>query len=134
MDPRVLQKCLVFLFLQLTQSSGDDLHMKEFVKKQWVQPALTMIPLIASTIFYFTGKTHILIASVIFLFLLVAFLPECKKRENLWMFVFSSVSLLPANNRFSVLISQWVAEELCWDSTFMQIIVLLIALRIPFCM
>lgn len=108
--------------------------MKEFVKKQWVQPALTMIPLFVSTIFYFTGTTYILIGSVILLFLLVAFLPVCEKRENLWMFVFSSVSLLPANIRFSVLISHWAEEELYWDSTFMQIIVLLIALHILFCM
>lgn len=108
--------------------------MKEFVKKQWVQPALTMIPLFVSTIFYFTGTTYILIGSVVLLFLLVAFLPVCEKRENLWMFVFSSVSLLPANIRFSVLISQWAEEELYWDSTFMRIIVLLITLHILFCM
>ncbi len=108
--------------------------MKEFVKKQWVQPALTMIPLFVSTILYFTGTTYILIGSVVLLFLLVAFLPVCEKRENLWMFVFSSVSLLPANIRFSVLISQWAEEELYWDSTFMQIIVLLITLHILFCM
>lgn len=108
--------------------------MKEFVKKQWAQPALIMIPLIASTIFCFTGKTYILIGSVILLFLLVAFLPVCEKRENLWMFVFSSISLLPANIRFSVLISQWAEEELYWDSTFMKIIILLIALHVLFCM
>ncbi len=108
--------------------------MKEFVKKQWVQPALTMIPLFVSTIFYFTGTTYILIGSVILLFLLVAFLPVCEKRENLWMFVFSSVSLLPANIRFSVLISHWAEEELCWNSAFMKIILFLIALHILFCM
>lgn len=108
--------------------------MKEFVKKQWVQPALTMIPLFVSTIFYFTGTTYILIGSVILLFLLVAFLPVCEKRENLWMFVFSSVSLLPANIRFSVLISHWTEEELYWDSAFMKIILFLIALHILFCM
>lgn len=108
--------------------------MKEFVKKQWVQPALAMIPLFVSTISYFTGTTYILIGSVVLLFLLVAFLPVCEKRENLWMFVFSSVSLLPANIRFSVLISQWAEEELYWDSTFMRIIVLLITLHILFCM
>ena len=93
--------------------------MKEFVKKQWV---------------YFTGTTYILIGSVILLFLLVAFLPVCEKRENLWMFVFSSVSLLPANIRFSVLISHWAEEELYWDSAFMKIILFLIALHILFCM
>lgn len=108
--------------------------MKEFVKKQWVQPALTMIPLFVSTIFYFTGTTYILIGSVILLFLLVAFLPVCEKRENLWMFVFSSVSLLPPNIRFSVLISHWAEEELYWDSAFMKIILFLIALHILFCM
>lgn len=108
--------------------------MKEFVKKQWVQPALTMIPLFVSTIFYFTGTTYILIGSVILLFLLVAFLPVCEKRENLWMFVFSSVSLLPANIRFSVLISHWAEEELYWDSAFMKIVLFLIALHILFCM
>lgn len=107
--------------------------MKEFVKKQWVQPALTMIPLIVSTIYYFTSKTYMLFASVISLFLLVAFLPVCEKRENLWMFVFSSVSLLPANIRFSVLISQWAENELYLDSAFMKIILFLIALHILFC-
>lgn len=108
--------------------------MKEFVKKQWVQPALAVIPLIVSAIYYFTGKTYMLIISVISLFLLVAFLPVCEKRENLWMFVFSSVSLLPANIRFSILISQWAEEELYWDSTFMKIIIFFIALHILFCM
>ncbi len=108
--------------------------MKEFVKKQWFQPVLTLIPLIVSTIFYFIGKTYMLIGSVIFLFLLVAFLPVCEKRENLWMFVFSSISLLPANIRFSVLILQWAEEELYWDSAFMKIIIFLIALHILFCM
>lgn len=107
--------------------------MKEFVKKQWVQPVLTMIPLIVSTIYYFTGKTYVLIISVISLFLLVAFLPVCEKRENLWMFVFSSVSLLPANIRFSVLVSQWSEKELYLDSAFMKIMIFLIALHILFC-
>lgn len=108
--------------------------MKEFVKKQWVQPALTMIPLIISILFYFTGKPYMLITSVIFLLLLVAFLPVCEKRENLWMFVFSSVSLLPANIRFSVLVSHWAEKILYWDSAFMKIIVFLLALHILFCM
>ncbi len=108
--------------------------MSGFEKKQWIQPALMMIPLIVSTIYYYTGNTYVLIISIISLFGLVAFLPVCKKRENLWMFVFSSVSLLPANIRFSVLISQWAKEELYWESTFMKIIILLIALHIFFCM
>lgn len=108
--------------------------MRVFVKKQWIQPALTLIPLIASTFYYFTGKNYMLIISVISLFLLVAFLPVCEKRENLWMFVFSSVSLLPANIRFSVLISKWAEEELYWDSAFMKIIITLLALHILFCM
>ena len=108
--------------------------MRVFVKKQWIQPSLTMIPLIVSTFYYFTGKTYMLIISVISLYLLVAFLPICEKRENLWMFVFSSVSLLPANIRFSSLISQWTEEELYWDSAFMKIIIALLALHILFCM
>lgn len=108
--------------------------MNGFVKKQWIQPALTMIPLIVSTIYCFTGKTYVLIVSVIFLFILVAFLPVCEKRENLWMFVFSSVSLFPANISFSVLISQWAENRLYLDSVFMKTIVFLIALHILFCM
>lgn len=108
--------------------------MNGFVKKQWIQPALTMIPLIVSTIYCFTGKAFIMIVSVISLFILVAFLPVCEKRENLWMFVFSSVSLFPANIRFSVLISQWAENRLYLDSVFMKTIVLLIALHILFCM
>lgn len=92
-----------------------------------------MIPLTVSIIFFYTGKTYILLISVITLFLLIAFLPICKKRENLWMFVFSSISLLPANIKFSVLISQWAEEELYRDSTFMKIIILLTALHIFFC-
>ncbi len=108
--------------------------MKGFVKKQWIQPALTMIPLIVSTIFCFTGKTYMLIVSVISLFVLVAFLPVCEKRENLWMFVFSSVSLLPANIRFSVLVSQWAEKELYSGSAFLKTIIFLIALHILFCM
>lgn len=83
---------------------------------------------------FYTGKTYILLISVITLFLLIAFLPICKKRENLWMFVFSSISLLPANIKFSVPISQWAEEELYWDSAFMKIILFLIALHILFCM
>jgi len=108
--------------------------MKEFVKKQWVQLTLTMIPLIVSILFYFTSKTYMLLISVIFLLLLVAFLPVCEKRENLWMFVFSSVSLLPANIRFSVLVSQWAEKELYLNSSFVKIIVFLLALHILFCM
>lgn len=108
--------------------------MNGFVKKQWVQPALTMIPLIVSTMYCFTGKIYVLIFSVISLFILVAFLPVCEKRENLWMFVFSSVSLFPANIRFSVLISQWAENGLYLDSVFMKTIVFLIALHILFCM
>lgn len=108
--------------------------MNGFVKKQWIQPALTMIPLIVSTIYCFTGKTYVLIVSVISLFILVAFLPVCEKRENLWMFVFSSVSLFPTNISFSVLISQWAENRLYLDSVFMKTIVFLIALHILFCM
>ncbi len=108
--------------------------MNGFVKKQWIQPALTMIPLIVSTIYCFTGKVFVMIVSLISLFILVAFLPVCEKRENLWMFVFSSVSLFPANIRFSVLISQWAKNELYLDSVIMKTIVFLIALHIIFCM
>ena len=108
--------------------------MNGFVKKQWIQPALTMIPLIVSTIYCFTGKAYVMIVSVISLFILVAFLPVCEKRENLWMFVFSSVSLFPANIKFSVLISQWAENGLYLDSVFMKTIVFLIALHILFCM
>lgn len=108
--------------------------MNGFVKKQWIQPVLTMIPLIVSTIYCITGKTYVLIVSVISLFILVAFLPVCEKRENLWMFVFSSVSIFPANIRFSVLISQWAENGLYLDSVFMKTIVFLIALHILFCM
>ena len=108
--------------------------MNGFVKKQWIQPALTMIPLIVSTIYCFTGKAYVMIVSVISLFILVAFLPVCEKRENLWMFVFSSVSLFPANIKFSVLISQWAGNGLYLDSVFMKTIVFLIALHILFCM
>lgn len=107
--------------------------MNGFVKKQWIQPALTMIPLIVSTMYCFTGKIYVLIFSVISLFILVAFLPVCEKRENLWMFVFSSVSLFPANIRFSVLISQWAENGLYLDSVFKKTIVFLIALHILFC-
>ena len=108
--------------------------MKAYIKKQWVQPVLTTIPLLISTIYCFTGKTYMLITSVILLFLLVAFLPICEKRENLWMFVFSSVSLLPANIRFAVPVSQWAEEALYRDSAFMKIMIFLIALHILFCM
>lgn len=108
--------------------------MKDLLNNRWVQPLFVFFPLIPSAIFFFAGIPLFLIASFVLLFVLVAFLPVCERRENLWMFVFSSVSLLPANIRFSFLISQWAEEELYWDSAFIKIIIFLIALHILFCM
>lgn len=108
--------------------------MKDLLNNRWVQPLFVFFPLIPSAIFFFAWNPLFLIASFVLLFVLVVFLPVCEKRENLWMFVFSSLSLLPANIRFSVLISHWAEEELYWDSAFMKIILFLIALHILFCM
>lgn len=61
-------------------------HINE--KKQWAQLVFVLIPLTLSLVFYYFDNILILTAAVLSLFLLVSILPVCKKRENLWMFIF----------------------------------------------
>lgn len=107
--------------------------MKNLINKQWIQPAFVLIPLIISAIYCFTNSGFALATVVISLFLLVGFLPVCKKRENLWMFVFSGISLFPANISTAFFAAQWLEDELYTDSLFLKIIIVLIAIHILFC-
>lgn len=108
--------------------------MKNLLNNRWFQLTFVAVPLIISILYYFTDKGFVLPAVVISLFLLVGLLPLCKKRENLWMFVFSTVSLLPVNIRVSISVSQWMEDELYMDSPFLKVIIILIAFHVLFCL
>lgn len=108
--------------------------MKNLLNNRWFQLTFVAVPLIISILYYFTDKGFVLPAVVISLFLLVSLLPLCKKRENLWMFVFSTVSLLPVNIRVSISVSQWMEDELYMDSPFLKVIIILIAFHVLFCL
>ena len=89
-------------------------HINE--KKQWAQLVFVLIPLTLSLVFYYFDNILILTAAVLSLFLLVSILPVCKKRENLWMFIFSGISLFPANIRSALLLFDRLKDEIYMDS------------------
>lgn len=107
--------------------------MKYMNRKQWGQFAFVLIPLLFSIIFCFINNGFIFAAAIIFLFLIVGILPVCKMRENLWMFVFSSISLFPANISLALLTSHWLENEMYVDTNFLKITIILIVLHILFC-
>lgn len=108
--------------------------MKRLLNNQWIQPAFVIIPLIFSIINYYTGSVIAVIAAVISLFLLVALLPVCRLRQNLWMFVFSAVALIPSNIRYSSLLLQVVNEYVfSLETSVVRITGVLILFHALFC-
>lgn len=106
-------------------------HINE--KKQWAQLVFVLIPLTLSLVFYYFDNILILTAAVLSLFLLVSILPVCKKRENLWMFIFSGISLFPANIRSALLLFDRLKDEIYMDSGFLKVTAVLFLLHILFC-
>ena len=107
--------------------------MKNINTNQWLQFAFVLIPLILSIVFCFINNGFVLAAAVLSLFLLVGLLPVCKKRENLWMFLFSAISLLPVNIYLALWAYQWLAFELYDDSRLFLIANSLLILHMAFC-
>ena len=107
--------------------------MKRTSKSRWLQPAFLLIPFLLSVCFYRTGSWPALAAAVGFLFLLVAILPVCRKHENLWMFLFSSIGLLPANIRIALLSTYWIMDAIFIDTTFFCVTCFLVILHVLFC-
>lgn len=56
-----------------------------------------IIPLALTVAGAVKGSFVIMALSIPVLFLLVALLPFCKKRENLWMFIYGIITLIPVN-------------------------------------
>lgn len=51
------------------------------------------------------------VISIIFVFLFVFLAPISKKKENFWMFVISTITLLPANIKIAVLAYSYISES-----------------------
>jgi len=51
------------------------------------------------------------VISIIFVFLFVFLAPIAKKNENFWMFVISTITLLPANIKIAVLAYSYISES-----------------------
>lgn len=51
------------------------------------------------------------VISIIFVFLFVFLAPIVKKKENFWMFVISTITLLPANIKIAVLAYSYISES-----------------------
>ena len=51
------------------------------------------------------------VISIIFVFLFVFFALIAKKKENFWMFVISTITLLPANIKIAVLAYSYISES-----------------------
>lgn len=51
------------------------------------------------------------VISIIFMFLFVFLAPIAKKKENFWMFVISTITLLPANIKIAVLAYSYISES-----------------------
>lgn len=51
------------------------------------------------------------VISIIFVFLFVFLAPIAKKKENFWMFVISTITLLPANIKIAVLAYSYISES-----------------------
>lgn len=51
------------------------------------------------------------VISIIFVFLFVFLAPIAKKEENFWMFVISTITLLPANIKIAVLAYSYISES-----------------------
>lgn len=100
--------------------------------KQWIQLTLIIIPLLVSIALLFNIGISLSV-TIIFLFLFVGFLPVCKKRENLWMFVLSSILLLPTNIKATTNISQWLEMGLNMDLSIIKILICCMFLHIIIC-
>lgn len=53
----------------------------------------------------------LVVISIIFVFLFVFLAPIAKKKENFWMFVISTITLLPANIKIAVLAYSYISES-----------------------
>ena len=51
------------------------------------------------------------VISIIFVFLFVFLAQIAKKKENFWMFVISTITLLPANIKIAVLACSYISES-----------------------
>ena len=73
------------------------------------------------------------VASVLTLIILVLLLPVCRKRENLWMFVMASITLLPINIRVGMAAAETAVDYLS-ETTFLYICTLLLTISIVYCL
>lgn len=55
------------------------------------------IPLFFTVAGACSGSVILMAVGVLLLFALVALLPVCRKRENLWMFSFAAITMIPVN-------------------------------------
>ena len=73
------------------------------------------------------------VLSVLTLILLILLLPVCRKRENLWMFVMASITLLPINIRVGMVAAETAVKFLS-ETKFLYICALLLTISIVYCL
>ncbi len=83
-------------------------------KNDVLQLAAGLVPVAFSVAFLFVHKWELLLLCAISLFLPVAFLPLCRHRENLYMFIFVAAAGCPVN----VWASLWLVTEGIFDSDY----------------
>ena len=72
--------------------------------------AFALLPLALSTAGALRDSPLLMALTVPLLFVMVGVLPFCRKRENLYMFVYASVALIPVNIRLSALPSDVLSD------------------------
>lgn len=89
------------------------------LKKKNFWALFFLIPPFFSAACVITERLWLIIPCIISLFLLVALVPPCRKRENLWMFV----GLVPASAPINFVLSGYYSTEFMdTSSTFPQLL------------
>lgn len=65
--------------------------------KKYIPVSLSLVPLFVSSLGAVLRSVPLMILSVLLLFVMVHVLPFCKKRENIYMFIYCAVTVIPIN-------------------------------------
>ena len=87
-------------------------------KNTFCQLLFSVIPLVLSVMFIPDHNWFFLAAAVLSSFLFTGILPACRRRENIWLFVFMSAAVIPADIYISVTL---IKDLMYSQSEFIQI-------------
>ncbi len=98
-----------------------------YIKKREYCAIFFLIPPLFSTACVLTERLWLIIPCIVSLFLIVALVPLCRKRESLWMFV----GLVPASAPINLVLALYYSTEVMDSSSrFAQFLWLILALSV----